>query len=121
MSIDDLMVRLHELGARPEVVAGQLRVHAPRGVMTPELHREVQAKARELVDVLRQIEPGVEPAIPRVPRAPLLPVSYAQQQLWFLDKLDGDRATYNIRASFRLEGRLDLRAFGAAIDEVVRR
>ena len=33
-----------------------------------------------------------------------LPLSYAQQRLWFLDKLEGSSAEYNMRKALRLKG-----------------
>ncbi|MEM7350597.1 MAG: non-ribosomal peptide synthase/polyketide synthase, partial [Acidobacteriota bacterium] len=50
-----------------------------------------------------------------------LPLSFAQQRLWFLDQLDPDSSAYNLPMAVRLEGRMDLPALGRAIDEVVRR
>lgn len=50
----------------------------------------------------------------------LMPVSYAQRALWFLDRLEGGRA-YTTVDAFILAGRLDLAALQAALDTLVRR
>ncbi len=50
-----------------------------------------------------------------------MPLSFAQQRLWFLDRLLGASATYNIPAVFDLEGALRPEALGAALDEILRR
>ena len=42
-----------------------------------------------------------------------LPLSYAQQRLWFLDKLEGSSAEYNMRKALRLKGELDCAALRA--------
>ena len=60
---------------------------------------------------------GVRP----VPRDGPLPLSYAQQRLWFLDRLEPGTATYNIPFAVRLSGRLDRQALEAALNEIVRR
>ncbi|ARU62831.1 hypothetical protein CBW65_19015 [Tumebacillus avium] len=48
-------------------------------------------------------------------------VSFAQQRLWFLDRLQPDSAVYNIPVAIELRGRLDVGALGAALTEIVRR
>ncbi len=61
-------------------------------------------------------------SIPRVPRDRPLPLSFAQERLWFLDRLEPGRATYNVPAlGFRMRGNLDVAALGAALDAIVRR
>jgi amino acid adenylation domain-containing protein len=51
----------------------------------------------------------------------VLPTTFAQQRLWFLDQLEPESAFYNIAAAVRLEGALDVSALGQSLDEVVRR
>src|SRR5947209_11366302 len=49
------------------------------------------------------------------------PMSFAQQRLWFLDKLEPGSAAYNLHAAISLSGRLDLEALVRTLNEVVRR
>ena len=49
------------------------------------------------------------------------PLSFAQQRLWFLDRLTPDNPFYNMHAAVRLKGALDLELFEGALNEVVRR
>jgi amino acid adenylation domain-containing protein len=50
-----------------------------------------------------------------------LPLSFAQQRIWFLDQLEGPNSTYNIPIAFRLTGQLDIHAVQQCIDRVVQR
>ncbi|SEN18920.1 non-ribosomal peptide synthase domain TIGR01720/amino acid adenylation domain-containing protein [Stigmatella aurantiaca] len=55
------------------------------------------------------------------PRSGPAPLSFAQQRLWFLDRLSPGSATYNIQVAVRMEGPLDAEALERALDGVVRR
>ncbi|MFQ3684170.1 amino acid adenylation domain-containing protein [Roseiflexus sp.] len=57
----------------------------------------------------------------RAKRTGDLPLSYAQQRLWFLDRLEPESALYNNPAIVRLRGRLDIAAFECSLNEIVRR
>ncbi|HEY3572046.1 MAG TPA: amino acid adenylation domain-containing protein [Thermoanaerobaculia bacterium] len=61
------------------------------------------------------------PPIVAVPRAGDLPLSFAQERLWFLHQLEPESAAYNIPAAVRLEGRLDAAVLAATLREIVRR
>ena len=61
------------------------------------------------------------PPIRPIPRGELLSTSFAQQRLWFLDRLEPGKATYNIPAAVRISGPLDIDALRSALDEIVRR
>ncbi|WP_156669618.1 non-ribosomal peptide synthetase, partial [Mycobacterium sp. E3339] len=54
-------------------------------------------------------------------RPTVIPLSFAQSRLWFLDQLQGPSAVYNMAAALRLSGRLDADAFRAALGDVVAR
>ncbi|WP_374090326.1 non-ribosomal peptide synthase/polyketide synthase [Methylomicrobium lacus] len=61
------------------------------------------------------------PALERIERGGVLPLSYAQQRLWFLDQFEGPNSRYNLPAALRLRGTLDLAALARTFEEIVRR
>nr|WP_030410856.1 non-ribosomal peptide synthetase [Streptomyces sp. NRRL S-1448] len=64
---------------------------------------------------------GARPALPRADRSGPLPLSFAQQRLWFLDQLRPGDARYNSAVALRLTGSLDRAALSRALDAVVER
>ena len=61
------------------------------------------------------------PPLRPVPRDRDLPLSFAQERLWFLAQLAPASAAYNMPSAMRLTGRLDRAALAAALAEIVRR
>ncbi len=61
------------------------------------------------------------PPIRPVPRGEDLPLSFAQERLWFLDRLTPGNAAYNIPLALAAHGELSLPALTAALGEMVRR
>ncbi|HVR95935.1 MAG TPA: condensation domain-containing protein, partial [Thermoanaerobaculia bacterium] len=80
----------------------------------------VAALAAE-VDALRLGEAAAAPPIVPVPRDGPLPLSFAQERLWFLDRLRPGEATYNVPIALELDGELDAGALAGSLDEIVRR
>ncbi|HEY6186967.1 MAG TPA: amino acid adenylation domain-containing protein, partial [Pyrinomonadaceae bacterium] len=62
----------------------------------------------------------VPPILP-ISRDQELPLSFAQQRLWFLDQFEPGNPFYNIAAALRLRGQLDTDALAQSLDEVAAR
>jgi amino acid adenylation domain-containing protein/non-ribosomal peptide synthase protein (TIGR01720 family) len=60
-------------------------------------------------------------AVPMAEGNRILPLSFAQQRLWFLKQLVPDSAVYNVHVALRAGGRLDVAALAASLDAVVAR
>jgi amino acid adenylation domain-containing protein len=66
---------------------------------------------------------GEQPLLPMTPisRQQPIPLSYAQQRLWFMEQLEPGQATYNMPFGLRLKGKLNADALENSLGEVIRR
>ncbi|HEX2189999.1 MAG TPA: amino acid adenylation domain-containing protein, partial [Longimicrobiaceae bacterium] len=80
----------------------------------------VAALAERVEEASRSTGPAAGP-IPRRPDGGPAPLSFAQQRLWFIHRLDPGSSAYNMPFALRLRGRLDVRALRRSLREIVRR
>ncbi|MFI8949679.1 condensation domain-containing protein, partial [Streptomyces sp. NPDC053750] len=86
--------------------------------MTAEPNSQgLQAALRRLMKHTRPESDG----IPRVDRSEPLPLSFAQQRLWLVDRLSPGSAAYNVPLAVRVRGGLDVGVLGEALSVVVGR
>ncbi len=80
------------------------------------------ATLAERIEIIRRTEAGVQaPPIRPVPRDREIPLSFAQQRLWFLDQLAPNSPLYNIPDAVRITGPLDVGVLERSLNEIVRR
>ncbi|UZE84263.1 non-ribosomal peptide synthetase [Pseudomonas viciae] len=77
---------------------------------------------RGLAALVHAASPTESASIPLANRSGRLPLSFAQQRLWFLDHLDhAAGAAYHLPLALRLKGSLDKSALQATLDRLVAR
>ncbi|TBR57013.1 hypothetical protein B4U84_26650, partial [Westiellopsis prolifica IICB1] len=79
-----------------------------------ELAREIE-KAIKVDSVVEATN------IERIVRSQQLPLSFAQQRLWFLDQLEPNSSFYNIAAAVRLKGRLNVAGLQQSFNAIISR
>ncbi|HEU4558643.1 MAG TPA: condensation domain-containing protein, partial [Longimicrobium sp.] len=73
------------------------------------------------VEEMRRAGVPVLPPVVPVERTGALPLSFAQERLWFIHRLEAGSAVYNMSAAWRLGGELDEAALERSLGEIVRR
>ena len=80
------------------------------------------ADLAEKLETAIQAQQGLDaPPLVPVARDRKLPLSFAQQRLWFLDQLEPGSSFYNISRAVRLRGSLNVAALSEALNEIVSR
>ena len=80
------------------------------------------AEFAQRVEDARRTGGGLQaPPITKSPRSDSMPLSFAQQRLWFLEQLEPGDPLYNIPQMFRMRGKLDVSALQRALNKVVER
>jgi len=104
-----LMSRIHQV----------FRVELPLQALFERPTVRELAAAIEIAQRQGDAKPASPPLCP-AERHARLPLSFAQQRLWFLEQLEPG-ATYNLAAAVRLTGQLDADALAHSIRELIRR
>ncbi|NMG11915.1 non-ribosomal peptide synthetase [Brasilonema sp. UFV-L1] len=103
----------------------RLRCNAPEGILTPELRAEIQERKAEIIEFLKAAHYTTSytstPLVHISRNTTVLPLSFAQQRLWFLDQLVPNNPFYNVPAALHLTGSLNLTALEQTFNEIVRR
>ena len=97
---------------------------APKGALDAVLLAELRERKAEVLAFLTDAAPKFReppPEIQPVAREGALPLSFAQERLWFLDQLEPGNPFYNVPLALCLRGRLAVAALQASLNEIVQR
>ena len=94
-----------------------------RAVLDVEITLRMVFESPRVVELACRLDDAElgRPGLQRSSRPGVLPLSAAQQRLWFLNQLDGPGATYNMPVALRVVGVLDVAALRSALADVVAR
>ena len=98
------------------------RVRQVLGVELPVTRLFARPQLAQLAEAVREAgaegkQEALEAIVP-ISRLEPMPLSYAQQRLWFLGQMEGVSVTYHIPAALRLRGELDREALKRSLDAI---
>ncbi|MBY4572419.1 non-ribosomal peptide synthetase [Gordonia paraffinivorans] len=101
-------------------LSSRLRKEYSRAVTLSDIFNSTDVgDLASIISEAAELEP--RPHLRRVRRPEVIPVSYAQARLWFINRMDPSAGTYNMPGAVRMRGALDVDALRAAIRDVVLR
>lgn len=121
MNVVDLLASLAKLDIRLWLEGENLRFNAPEGVFTGEIREQVVSRKADIIAFLKQARKLNEQPIPVIERSGPLPVSYSQQRLWVLDRLNPRDVTYNMTSALRIRGALNFSVLEKVFATLVQR
>lgn len=120
MNIGSTVKHLASKGVYLSWSGEKLMCKAEDGALTQGLRQVISENRGEIITYLQEEVLQDQEISPRIPGVQI-PVSYAQQRLWFIDQFEGGSSHYNMPGAFRLEGKLDRKAFRSAIEGIIDR
>ncbi|MDP9360621.1 MAG: amino acid adenylation domain-containing protein [Acidobacteriota bacterium] len=120
MTVEQLLTELRSRHVYMRAEGAELRLRASKGAITPELRAALTEHKPALIALLRRTG-SVTGRIEQTRRDKPLPLSFAQQRLWFIDQLESKSPIYNMPVALRVEGPLQIAVVERALSEIVRR
>ncbi|MCC5602612.1 non-ribosomal peptide synthetase [Nostoc favosum] len=123
-TIEEFLSHLYSLDVKLWIEGERVRCSIPDDVLTDTLNAELRSRKMEIIKFLQQAQIASNAyanSIQSADRHTALPLSFAQQRLWFLEQLQPGSATYNIPTAVRLTGSLNITVLARSLNEIVRR
>lgn len=128
MTAHETLAAAIECGVFLYVEDGHLKYRIRMGALPAELKRGLREHREEIVRRLSHVQAAaadaehvVPPPLQKRASGGRVPLSYAQQRLWFIDRLGEGSFQYHVKAAYRLTGPLDLDALTRALWTIVDR
>ncbi|EAZ91849.1 non-ribosomal peptide synthetase [Crocosphaera chwakensis] len=122
-SIQAFLSELNQLDIKLSVEENKLKLNAPLGALTPQLKAELTSRKADIIAFLQENQ-GIlvtKDIIKSQSIRQNLPLSFAQQRLWFLGELEGQNSTYNMPSVLNIEGNLNQEALEKSINQIIQR
>ncbi len=113
---NELIQKLLSFDVSLKVVDGNLKINAPKGVLTEGLISEIKSNKQYLINLLSS-----KLKIPKVGYRKSYPVTPSQKRIWVLSKFEGGNRAYNISSELEFEGFFDADIFLSAFKKLIKK
>lgn len=127
MKFSQLIQTLQESGVKIGLSeTHQLVVRGAKDALTSDMKAALKANKHLLIEWLQANQGNGEteqesPINVLENRQGIYPMSFSQKRLWFIDKLQGQNAVFNLPATFRLQGQIQLPLIQQALQQLMQR
>ncbi|NET58375.1 MAG: amino acid adenylation domain-containing protein [Symploca sp. SIO2E6] len=124
-TLDIFLSELANQNVKLWIENGRLRCRYPEGVLSPDIRIQLTERKQEIITFLEQANLEADykyPPLKTIERdGNLLPLSYAQQRLWLLEKMALSSNAYNMPLTLHLVGKLDYVALKKSLNQIIAR
>ena len=124
MNVANLLGLFTKAGIKLSTKNNELKIVAAKGAVTAEIKQMLIDNKAALLDYLSDYDnengTSTPELLPRI-QFDLVPLSFSQQRLWFIDQLGEGSAQYNSLDSFTIHGKYNVGAFKRALTELLNR
>jgi len=125
MDINQFLTELTKQNIQLSVENDQLCFHAPQGgVMTPDMREVLVSRKAELILLLKQNNKNANKTdlpLVRIERDQNLPLSFAQERMWFLNQLEPNSSFYNELLTWQFHGYLNVVTLSKSLNKIIQR
>ena len=123
-NIISIIGKLSSAGVEVYLSEGKLKARAIKGALNTEISNLIKSNKTDLIDYLsyqaQQQHIAKRPKIVALKReSNKLITSFAQQRLWFIDKMDGGSIHYNMPSAMGLDGDFKVDVAETAFAEII--
>ncbi|MCF6442984.1 amino acid adenylation domain-containing protein, partial [Pseudoalteromonas luteoviolacea] len=120
-STADIVTYLRKQGVKPYIEDGKLKTRSRKGAITADIKLLIKNNKDAITLFLANAQKNQRMAINPTDRSGDLPLSFAQQRLWFIDKLQNGSPEYNMPVTFILDGNLNIDAAQRSLLQIIKR
>ena len=123
-TIDEFLSELRSLNIKVWNEGESLRYKAPKGSLKPPLLSQLRERKTEILEFLKNFNTVANSNFTQISatsRDREMPLSYAQQRLWLIDRLESEISAYNMARVAHLRGQLNVAALEQSLTEIISR